>query len=309
MQFVYRSGLCAIFLWMGLAPAFAADFAVTEDPQRPPTFAAPSAPGSADPALPAGESRLQLSHRNALIIGGAAALYGAYGRAKWWQDGFDSFKTTREGWFSKGTRYGGADKLGHMYSNYGTVRLLTPLFEYAGNSHDASVRLAAFTAVGIYTGIEMADGFSRKWRFSREDAIMNIAGTVLGAAMETYPELDRMIDFRVDYRPSGNRFDPFGDYSGQKYLLVVKADAFAPLRKNQFTRYLEVGVGYGARGFDPGEQRRRDAYIGVSLNLSRLLADAGYGGQMHTTPFQRATDRVFDLVQFPTVGYGRRSLD
>ncbi len=187
---------------------------------------------------------------------------------------------------------------------------MTPLFQSAGNSHDESVRLAAWTAVGIFTGIEVADGFSRKWRFSREDAVMNIAGAVLGAAMETNPELDRILDFRVDYRPSnGSRFDPFGDYSGQRYLLVFKADGFAPLRQNRLLRYLEIGVGYGARGFDPGGERRRDAYVGVSLNLARLLADGVYGGEMHSTNFQRSTDRLFELIQFPTTGYVRRSLD
>jgi hypothetical protein len=30
---------------------------------------------------------------------------------------------------------------------------------------------------------------------------------------------------------------------------------------------------------------------------------------MHSTPFQRGTDRLFDLVQFPTIGYVRRGLD
>ncbi len=197
-----------------------------------------------------------------------------------------------------------------MYFNYGSVRLLTPLFEVAGNSHDASVSLAAWTALGIFTGVEVADGFSRRWRFSPQDAAMNVAGAVLGVVLETHPELDEKFDFRVAYRPSKDSgFNPFGDYSGQKYLLVIKADGFAALRQNRVLRYLEVGVGYGARGFDPGGERRRDIYIGLSLNLSRLLADGFYEGRMHSTPFQRGTDRLFELVQFPTIGYAGRSLD
>ena len=104
-------------------------------------------------------------------------------------------------------------------------------------------------------------------------------------------------------------FDPFGDYSGQKYLLVVKADGFEPLRRNRFLRYLEVAVGYGAKGFDDGGERRRDIYLGLSLNLSRLLADTAYEGRMHSTPFQRGTDRVFELIQFPTIGYKSWQLD
>ena len=90
---------------------------------------------------------------------------------------------------------------------------------------------------------------------------------------------------------------------------MVKADGFAPLRENRFLRYLEVAAGYGTRDFDTGGERHRDAYFGLSLNLARLLADGAYDGRMHSTAFQRGTDRLFELVQFPTVGYVRRSVD
>ena len=38
------------------------------------------------------------------------------------------------------------------------------------------------------------------------------------------PDLDRLVDFRVLYqKSSGSNWEPFGDYSGQTYLLVGKA--------------------------------------------------------------------------------------
>lgn len=310
-----RACIGSAFIFACLLSAQAA-VAAPPDPAQDPVFDAPAlatAPSGLSQDMPSRPSDhpLNLRLRNTLIIGSGAALVTAYGLSKWWQAGFGGgFKTTNEGWFGRSTEFGGADKLGHMYFNYGTVRLLTPLFEEAGNSHDASVLLGAWTALGIFTGVEVVDGFSRRWKFSPQDAAMNLAGTVLGVVLETHPELDKIFDFRVAYRPSKDSgFDPFGDYSGQKYLLVVKADGFAPLRKNPLLRYLEVGVGYGARGFEPGGERRRDIYVGLSLNLSRLLADGFYEGRMHSTPFQRGTDRVFELVQFPTIGYARRSLD
>lgn len=281
-----------------------------EEVEAPALAAGPYAV-SREPAASPNERPEHLRLRNTLIIGSGATLVAAYGLSKWWQSGFGGgFKTTNEGWLGRNTEYGGADKLGHMYFNYSAVRLLTPLFEAAGNGRDASVSLAAWTAVGILTGVEVADGFSRRWRFSPQDAAMNVAGMLLGVVLETHPELDEKFDFRLAYRPSKDSdFNPFSDYSGQRYLLVVKADGFAPLRNNRFLRYLEVAVGYGARGFEGGGERRRDIYVGVSLNLSRLLADGVYEGRMHSTPFQRGTDRVFELVQFPTIGYARRSLD
>jgi Predicted periplasmic lipoprotein (DUF2279) len=252
-----------------------------------------------------------LGLRNTLIVGAGATLVAAYGFSKWWQSGFGGgFKTTNEGWFGAGTSYGGADKFGHLYSNYAGVRLLAPIFESAGNSPEASVSLAAWSTLGIYTAVEVADGFSRSWKFSPQDGITNVAGTALGVVMETHPEIDAIFDFRLDYRraPGDSDFDPFGDYSAQKYLLVIKADGFAPLRQRRLLRYLEVAVGYGTRGYDTGE-RNRDVYLGLSLNLARLLADGVYEGRMHSTAVQRGFERLFDLVQFPTIGYLRRSVD
>lgn len=267
---------------------------------------------SGDMLTKPGDPPPNLGLHNSLIIATGATLVAVYGSNKWWRTGFGGgFETASEGWFGADTRYGGADKLGHIYSNYAGVRLLTPIFESAGNSRDASVSLAAWSALGVYTAVEIVDGYSRNWKFSPQDAIANVAGAVLGVAVETHPGLDAIIDFRLDYRrsPRAPDFDPFGDYSEQRYLFVIKADGFAPLRENKLLRYFEVAFGYGTRGYDTGGERRRDAYLGLSLNLSRLLADGAYDGNMHSTAFQRGTDRLFDLVQFPTIAYMRRDLN
>jgi hypothetical protein len=315
---------CASWLPAIAEPTDGATATVGQPAPAPWTFGADAPPtgpwraAQGRPSTPASqisarqdERQADLTWRNAAIIGTGTALFAAYGQAKWWETGFGGgFKTTNEGWFGADTPYGGADKLGHMYTNYANVRLLTPLFEYAGNSREAAIRLAGWTTFGIFTGIEVLDGFSRAYQFSAQDAAMNIAGAALGVVLEGNPSLDDKFDFRFAYRRSpGSGFDPFGDYSGQRYLLVTKADGFAALQRHPVLRYLELGVGYQARGFDPGGERRRDLYVGISLNLSRLLADGFYGGQMHSTPFQRATDRVFDLIQFPTAGYVGRRLD
>lgn len=275
-------------------------------------FAAPAA-GAEDPeAVAPPEPPLDLTFRNAAIIGTVGALWAGYGFAKWWNDGFGGgFKTVDEGWFGQGTPSGGADKLGHMWANYASVRLLTPLFETAGNSREASIRLAGWTTIGIFTAIEVLDGYSRKYDFSAQDALMNVAGTALGVFLESRPGLDDKFDFRFGYKPStGSSFDPFGDYSGQRYLFVLKADGFEATRRNPVLRYLELAVGYQARGFEqPGGERRRDIYVGVSLNLSRILADVAYGGRMHSTRVQRGAEKVFELVQFPTAVYSRIPLD
>lgn len=303
----------AFFCLLPMQPAVAGDiFQADNAVHYSKAFAVVPPAASEDTQPKPGDTPPNLRLRNSLIIGTGATLVAAYGLSNWWRSGFDGdFRTIDEGWFGAGTEHGGADKAGHLYSNYASVRLLTPIFESAGNSHDASVSLAAWSTLGIYTAVEVADGFSRRWKFSAQDAIMNLAGAALGVTLETHPRLDAIFDFRVDYRrsPHASNFNPFGDYSGQKYLFVVKADGFAPLRENRFLRYFEVAGGYGTRGFDTGDKRHRDVYVGLSLNLSRLLADGAYSGRMHSTAFQRGTDRLFDLVQFPTIDYVRKSLD
>lgn len=291
MRACLSGGVCACLL-LGPGPAQADD-----------------GPGAEQPAQQAETPDLAL--RNGAVIATEAAMIGTYGMRKWWHSDFaGGFGIANEGWFGANTQFGGTDKLGHAYVNYANARLLTPLFESLGNDHDKSVALAAWATLGIFTGVEIADGYSRQWQFSPQDELANAAGVALGVLCETHPDLDRALDFRVDYRrsPRSPRFDPFSDYSELKFLFVVKADGFAPLRDNRALRYLELGMGYGTHGYDSGGPRSRTLYVGLSLNLARLLADGVYGGKMHTTPFQRGTDRLFDLVQFPSVVYARHNL-
>jgi hypothetical protein len=116
------------------------------------------------------------------------------------------------------------------------------------------------------------DGYARNWRFSKEDALINAAGVAAGVLMESRPALDKLIDPRILYQPSrenGRRFEPFGDYSGQAYLLVAKASGVDALRRHPVPRYVEVAVGYRARGYsDVGgwlvEVGTRSLYAAIS---------------------------------------------
>ena len=279
-----------------------------------PAVRAPVTPQEAitEPSSP----EVRTATRNALLIGGAALAVAAYGAENWWQGGFKGgFDAQREGWFGPDTEFGGVDKLGHTYSNYVGVRLLTPIFEALGNTHRSSISLATWSTLAVFTGVEVLDGFSHRYHFSVEDAIANVAGAALGYFSEHNRRLDEILDFRLFYRqsPYASGWDPFGDYSGQRYLLVVKADAFASLLAHGVTRYLEAAVGYGAHGFDAGPdaivERQRELYFGVSVNLARVVADAFYGGRNGSTTVQRTADLAFDMIQFPTIVYTKRDLD
>lgn len=241
-------------------------------------------------------------------VGGTAL----YGRTQWWQDGFGGrFKTVDEGWFGRGTQYGGADKLGHAMFTYTGTRLLTQAFGWAGNEPDVALKLAAGTAVGTLMAVEVVDGFSKKWRFSKEDAAFNLAGGALGWWLETHPAADALLDVRMQYSPStepqGRRgFDPFGDYSGQRYLLVFKASGMPTLREQPLLRYLEFSVGYGTRDFETESRAliapTRHAYYGIALNLTELLHRTVFAGNASPSRSQRLTETVLEYVQVPAAG-------
>lgn len=272
-----------------------------------------------DPSVEPGAARRvdarTLARRNTLVIGGGIAGVAAYGFAKWWDEGFNRRADfEREGWFGRGTRYGGIDKLGHAYSSYVGVRLLAPILEALGNEPAAAQRLAFASTLGTFVGIEVLDAYSKQYKASAEDFAANVVGAFAALSLLARPELDQLIDLRLGYRRSAHSdWDPASDYEGQVYLLVLKGEGIRGLRDNAVGRYLEFSVGYAARGFDlptgVAAERRRELQAGISLNLSRVLADVAYGGQRGSTPVQRAADLAFELVQFAPRVRGRIGLD
>jgi hypothetical protein len=275
--------------------------AVREESAVPPI--APAAGGPGDSVVRG------LWWKNAAVIGGIGATVGVYGANSWWKDGFSgSFRTIDEGWFGRNTYAGGADKAGHAYFTYTGARLLTRGFEALGNEPGRALRLGVWTSLGVMTGVEAVDGFSRKFRFSMEDAVANAAGAALAVLAEKYPRFDALMDFRLFYHRSDDArrlgdADPLADYSGQTFLLAFKADGVPRLREVPVARYLELQVGYNTRGYEPNDgvkidPHRRISY-GVGVNLSRLLSDTVFRGGLKGGKIQGTADTVLEFLQVP----------
>lgn len=249
----------------------------------------------------------------ALVLGSLGGVL-AYGKTTWWKDGFTGhFNTVNEGWFGQNTYSGGADKIGHAYFTYAGTRLLSHAFEWAGNNHEDSVHLSAATLFGTLMAVETIDGFSKRWRFSKEDTIMNVLGTGLGLLFEKNKRLDDLFDFRLHYWPSGdarrlNEISPVNDYSGQTYLLVAKATGMPALRNHEVLRYFELAVGYGSRGYEPNEgvpypDRHRNLYFGISLNISEILKNTVFHGAGPKSRGQALTDTALEFIQIPGTAF------
>jgi hypothetical protein len=270
----------------------------------------PSRPAALSPAgVSEDPIARDLRWKNAAVIGGIGITVGLYGVNSWWKDGFSgSFRTVDEGWFGRNTYAGGADKAGHAFFTYTGARLFTRAFEALGNDSGRALRLGTWTSLGVNAGIEVVDGLSKKFRFSIEDAVANTAGAVFAVLAEKDPRLDALLDFRLLYRRSDDArrvgdADPIADYSGQTFLLAVKADGVPRFREVPVLRYLEFQVGYNTRGYEPNDgvkiDPHRRIYYGVGINLSRLLSDTVFRGDLKGGRIQRGTDTALEFLEVP----------
>lgn len=243
--------------------------------------------------------------RTRLFLGASVVGVATYGAIKWWDSGFSGdFRRQSEGWFGPATEKGGADKLGHAFGAYTGVRAGAQALELLGNSRDDALTLALATSLAVFTGIEVLDGLSKSYKFSKEDAVANIAGAGFGWLLQKYPRLDGLIDFRLYYRQSREakaegQWEPFADYNGQKYLLALKASGMPRLDANPVLRYVELVFGYGVRGYDPpGVTHSRHVYGGVALNVSRVLDDTAFRERRDTLA-RKGTGLFLELFQLP----------
>jgi len=248
---------------------------------------------------------------NTAVIGGFM-LYGL----KYWDYGENPFQFVNEGWFEKHSIHGGADKLGHAFSTYVTSMSFAALYEYWGyDRHQASFN-GALSGWASFFMIEVADGTS-KHGFSVEDLVVDTIGAFTAYLRREYPEFERRVDFRAQYKPSYgakevHKLDIAGDYSGYKYLMAFKGDGF-DCTADTWLKYLELHVGYYSLGYqDEDTDAEKDAngevmvdadgnkinhygsphrniYVGIGVNLAHLLNKGGY----------HKTATIFNYYQVP----------
>jgi uncharacterized protein YfiM (DUF2279 family) len=239
------------------------------------------------------EKKKSLTRGQKTLLLNAGSMVGIfiYGLTKW-EYAESSFHFENEGWFERKAIDGGADKLGHFYDSYALSHLYSYVYRKWGYTDKEANLYGALSSLGATLFMELVDGFSPSQGFSYEDMIMDIVGCGVGYVWGKYPNLASKIDFRIEYIPQFNShfFGLFTNYDRQKFLIALKADGFNFI-KNPYLRYLEFHVGYYARGYEGYEQggpddRRRKIYVGLGLNVSKLL--------------QKYVDtRVFDYIQLP----------
>lgn len=233
--------------------------------------------------------------------GGAVAEMTALGLFSWNWGSSTSFRWNPEGWFGPETGSGGTDKLGHAFSSYLITNTIADRLVREGRTPERAALSALLTSQAIMLYVEMFDGFSDDHGFAREDVVMNFLGSTLGYARTVSPGMRDLLDYRMEYMPSGYKgFRPISDYAGQKYLFALKLGGFDRLRDTPL-RFMELQAGYYARGFSVAERAEgltpsRHTFVGIGLNLSEIL----FGHrQPPESEWKNAGRLFFDHFQVP----------
>jgi hypothetical protein len=229
---------------------------------------------------------------NFLIIGGAAVYTGTMvGLYQAWYKDYpqSSFHFTNDG-----NEWMGVDKIGHATTSYWIGRISYEAFRWSGVKEKQAVWFGGSMGLLFLTTIEIFDGFSAEWGASVSDMVANVAGAGLFIGQQLGWKEQRFL-LKFSYHPTDYaqyRPDVLGatciervlkDYNGQTYWLSGNIHAFLH-KESKFPRWLNVAVGYGAKGMTGGSenateyegepipefQRTSQYFLTLDVDLTRI---------------------------------------
>lgn len=223
-----------------------------------------------------------------LASGAAVMLWGA----AFWDYTFDTSRMVNEGWFEEDTKYGGADKLGHVYATYLWSTGFSYLYEGWGMSEDDAMIYAPLSSWFLQLMMEVGDSSSETLGFSYEDVVMNTVGATFYYLREKYPKIKETLDLRIEFIPEfKGDMNFFTQYNSMKYLLAFKFSGIESM-DSTLLKYGELQLGYYTRGYKNASdytQKERITYVGIGINISEVLAEMGW----------IKTSKIFNYYQLP----------
>lgn len=171
---------------------------------------------------------------------------------------YKGFKHTRFHTFNDNKEWLNMDKAGHATSAYNIAAGQYDLLRWSGVDNKSATIAAGASALGYMSIIEVLDGFSEGWGFSKGDMIANLTGSAIFVAQQALWQQQR-VQLRVSYHNTiYSKYNPgelgktFGqhflkDYNGQSYWASFNISSFLPAGNN-FPRWMSADLGYGAEG-------------------------------------------------------------
>ncbi len=213
---------------------------------------------------------------------------------------YKKFPRSRFHFFNDNNEWLNMDKLGHACTTYNVSAIQNDMLRWAGVRPGPAALYGTLTALGFMTLVEIMDGHSAKWGFSKGDMLANIAGCLLFETQQLAWKQQR-ISLKYSYHHTpfaaynpdelGNNLPQrmLKDYNGQTYWLSFNIASFLPASAH-FPQWLNISAGYGAEGMigaikNPAEikgkiipnfERYRQYFLSFDTDLYRIKSNTAF---------------------------------
>ncbi|HSC36362.1 MAG TPA: DUF2279 domain-containing protein, partial [Chitinophagaceae bacterium] len=213
---------------------------------------------------------------------------------------YKKFPHSRFHFFNDNREWLQVDKVGHAVTAYNIGIIQHDLMRWCGVSPNGSIIIGSASALGYMSIIEVMDGFSKHWGFSKGDMLANIAGTAIFAMQQRFWGEQRIsMKFSAHYTPFANYYPGelgdnrasrlLKDYNGQTYWLSFNVKSFLS-SASSFPAWANIALGYGAEGMIgansnpsmvngkpiPSFNRIRQFYLAPDADLFRIQSSAPF---------------------------------
>lgn len=207
---------------------------------------------------------------------------------------YKKFPHTHFHYFNDNNEWLQMDKVGHATTAYNIAAIQNDVLRWGGVKPGTAAVIGTLTALGFMSMIEIMDGHSSAWGFSKGDMLANLSGCLLFEGQQLMWGQQRI---SLKYSYHGTIFPQYHpaelgsnlpqrmlkDYNGQTYWLSVNIGSFLPASSN-FPKWLNLSAGYGAEGMisavtNPKEidgrpipdfKRYRQFYLSFDTDLYRV---------------------------------------
>lgn len=175
---------------------------------------------------------------------------------------YKKFPRSRFHFFNDNGEWLQMDKAGHAVTAYNIGTLQYDMMRWCGVKKNDAIIIGSATALGGLAIVELLDGFSTHWGFSKGDMLANLVGTAIFASQQQWWDQQRIaMKFSAHFSPyaryhSGELGKSWAsrilkDYNGQSYWLSFNIKSFLPASAS-FPAWPSVALGYGVEGLIGG---------------------------------------------------------
>lgn len=202
---------------------------------------------------------------------------------------FPGFET--DGWLDDWHTYKQQDKLGHLFTTWQLARVVGEYGRWTGLSNWHAALFGGAVASLFQSQIEIFDGFSREYGFSRTDVLANTVGGVIGGLQVAYPEQTDWFAAKYSYHRSpyyddqvsslsavGYLGNAVKDYDGISYWLVIRPNELVgPEMEARWPDWLAFSIGHSGDGLAhpisgvQGPEHQRQLFLSLDIDLTPYI--------------------------------------